>query len=144
MNMKNKLYIACIFAVLFISMSCSKNKAYQSLMNVPENQKAWIPEFLRDNEEISKQVYNYYECHDLDTNETWGYFSIDVQLFIPKSDNKLNDHIFVNKKKLEKKIIKLGCSEQINKGQFFRYENSAYFLIFDEAKHKFYFFGKYK
>lgn len=142
--MKNKLYIVFIFAVLFISMSCSKNKSYQSLMNVPENQKAWIPEFLSDNEEISKQVYNYYECHDLDTNETWGYFSIDVQLFIPKSDNKLNDHIFVNKKKLKKKIIKLGCSEQINKGQFFRYENSAYFLIFDEAKHKFYFFGKYR
>lgn len=113
-------------------------------MNVPENQKAWIPEFLSDNEEISKQVYNYYECHDLDTNETWGYFSIDVQLFIPKIDNKLNNHIFVNRKKLEKKIIELGCPEQINKGQFFRYENSAYFLIFDEAKHKFYFFGKYR
>lgn len=144
MKLKNKFHIVFIFAVLFISMSCSKNKAYQSLMNVPENQKAWIPEFLRDDKGISSQVYNYYECHDLDTNETWGYFSIDVQLFIPKSDNKLNDHIFVNKKKLKKKIIKLGCSEQINKGQFFRYENSAYFLIFDEAKHKFYFFGKYK
>lgn len=142
--MRNKFHIVFIFAVLFISMSCSKNKSYQSLMNVPENQKAWIPEFLSDNEEISKQVYNYYECHNLDTNETWGYFSIDVQLFIPKIDNKLNNHIFVNKKKLEKKIIKLGCSEQINKGQFFRYENSAYFLIFDEAKHKFYFFGKYR
>ena len=141
--MRNKLYIACIFAALFISMSCSKNKVYQSLINVPENQKAWIPEFLRD-DEISNQVYNYYECHDLDTNETWGYFSIDAKLFIPKTDNQLNDHIFINKRKLEKKIIKLGCSEQINKGQFFQYENFAYFLIFDDTKHTFYFFGKYK
>ncbi|MBD5428084.1 MAG: hypothetical protein HDR39_01965, partial [Treponema sp.] len=75
---------------------------------------------------------------------TWGYFSIDAQLFIPKTGNQLNDYIFVNKEKLEKKIIKLGCSEQINKGQFFQYENSTYFLIFDETKHTFYFFGKYK
>ena len=137
--MRNKLYITCVFAVLSISMSCSKNKVYQSLMNVPENQKAWIPEFLRD-DEISNQVYNYYECHDLDTNETWGYFSIDAQLFIPKTDNQLNDHIFVNKEKLEKKIIKLGCDEQINNEQFFQYENFAYFLLFYVSILMFFFF----
>ncbi|MDE6705260.1 MAG: hypothetical protein K2J81_05075, partial [Treponemataceae bacterium] len=62
--MRNKLHVAFIFVALFISMSCSKNKIYQSLMDVPENQKAWIPEFLRD-DEISNQVYNLYECIDL-------------------------------------------------------------------------------
>lgn len=142
--MRNKLYVACIFAVFFVSMSCGKNEAYQSLMDVPENQKIWIPEFLHDNEGISNQVYNYYECHDLDTNETWGYFSIGVQLFIPNIDNELNDYAFINKKKVEQKIIKLGCSEQINKGQFFQCGNFAYFLIFDDTKHTFYFFGKYR
>ncbi len=142
--MRNKLYAACIFAVLFVSASCSKNKAYQSLTQVPENQNAWIPGFLREDNETSNHVYNYYESHDLDTNETWGYFSIDAPLFVPQTDEQLDDPVFINRKKLEKKMIKLGCSEQMDKGQFFQDENSAYFLVFDETKHTFYFFGKYR
>ena len=144
MNMRTKSYIKYFFIIILILISCCNKKDYPSLIDVPQNQEQWIPVFFRDNQEIYNHVYNYSEYHDLDTNETWGYFSMDVQSSNFWDNNQINNDIIINKKKLEKQIKKLGYSEEIKNGKYLQYEKSIYFLIFDNNTHKFYFFGKYK
>ena len=143
--MKNKFQQIFILVMLFVLISCCRTiKDYESLKNVPESQKKWVPPFLYDNEEIYSQIYNYYETHDLDTNETWGYFSINEKLVIPGDPNQLNVYVFFNKKKVEKRMKNLGCSVDINNGHIFQYGNCVFILLSDDKKRKYYFFGKYR
>ena len=75
--MKNKIIIYMILMVgLFFSCLENKYEQYSTLETLNEKEIRWIPFFLVENPNIKKQVFDIYERHDLDTNESWGKFSV--------------------------------------------------------------------
>ncbi len=144
-TMKTKTVV--IFEIILIMFLCScsdyKKNAYNNLNQVDANKSAWLPSFLLNNQEIKQQVFNVLECHDLDTNESWGYFSIKNNEYLFDL-SCISDTKAFNNKKLNKRLRKIGYMNSSNETRMVENVNFLYYLFFDEEQNKFYFYGIYK
>ena len=143
--MKTKLIVILGIILNLFLCSCSdyKKNTYNNLKQVDANQYEWLPFFLIDNQEIKLQVFNVFECHDLDTNESWGYFSI-----------QNNDYLFdlscisniksLNDKKMNRRLKTIGYEKKIDNTRIIENVQFLYYLFFDEQQSRFYFYGVYK
>ena len=143
--MKNNNYFFLIFVFVSI-ISCSeyRKESYKSIAEMNAEQSQWIPSFLLSSDLIKKQVYDVFECHDLDTNETWGYFSvIDSNIIMKHTDlSKISSDVFSTKAR--KRLKKLGGSLSIDNIMKISTEQFSYLLLYNEDINRFYFYGKYK
>jgi len=95
-----------------------------------------------DNEVIKNQVQDIYECHDLDTNESWGYFSIINKNLIFDCIYFNREDFFQNNTREIKRLKKIGYTESSNEFGKINGNEFSYVLFYDEKKQKFYFYGK--
>lgn len=141
--MKNKS-IFCIIFIIFLAVSCSEENysLYSNLENLSEQESGWIPFFLVENPNIKKQVFDIYEKHDLDTNESWGKFSIVDKDCILEQSEKIEQKYPLNLTKAKKILFELGCGVDISNCIYIYNKKSVYILILDKDKNVFYYFGK--
>lgn len=143
--MKNKMIIILSVLVFLLVGACSeyKTQSLANLKNLDNDQLPWIPIFLIKDFKIKEQVFDFYECHDLDTNETWGTFSIQNENCILEKTIPFNENKFLNKKKMMRCLRKLGYCGNFN-GSIIGDDNALHCLFWDEKGKKFFFYGKYK
>lgn len=141
--MKNKSIFYIIFIICLVSY-CSEKKyfLYSNLENLSEQETSWIPFFLVENPNIKKQVFDIYEKHDLDTNESWGKFSIVDKDCILEQSEKIEQKYPLNLTKAKKILFELGCNVDISNCIYIYNKKSVYILILDKDKNVFYYFGK--
>lgn len=141
--MKNKSIFYIIF-IICLASSCSEKKyfLYSNLENLSEQETSWIPFFLVENPNIKKQVFDIYEKHDLDTNESWGKFSIVDKDCILEQSEKIEQKYPLNLTKAKKILFELGCGVDISNCIYIYNKKSVYILILDKDKNVFYYFGK--
>jgi len=140
--MKNKYLFLCIIVIcFFISCGDYKKQSYQEIKNLENQQLTWLPDFIIDDYAIKQKVYNIYECHDLDSNDTWGFFSLkDANLILEKTipiSGTLNNNFDITK------LNKLGCPNDFKNIYKINTESFVYLLIHVEDVNKFYFYGVY-
>ena len=144
--MKNKCCIFLAIIIIFFN-SCSeyKTQTYNNLTNLDgEQSEAWIPFFLLSDDKTKGMVYNVYECHDLDTNQSWGYFFIsDEKTIFEKSDYFQQKRNF-NIQQMRKRLRKIGCFEDLDNYILIDSDSFFYFLFKEENSERFFFYGKYK
>ena len=144
--MKNKCCIFLAIIIIFFN-SCSeyKTQTYNNLTNLDGGQSEdWIPFFLLSNDKTKGMVYNVYECHDLDTNQSWGYFFIsDEKNIFEKSDYSQQKRDF-NIQQMRKRLRKIGCFEDLDNYILIDSDSFFYFLFKEENSERFFFYGKYK
>ena len=142
MYMNNKYKIAIGLSILLLVCSCSEYKqmTYKNLKEVDTNQSLWLPFFLLDSNEIKGQVYNYFECHDLDTNESWGYFSLHKNESLFSISYNLETANY-NVRKVEKRLKKIGYELSFDNIRLISNGQISYYLFFDAKQNKFYFYG---
>jgi len=146
MFMKNKCCIFLAIIIIFFN-SCSeyKTQTYNNLTNLDGGQSEdWIPFFLLSDDKTKGMVYNVYECHDLDTNQSWGYFFIsDEKNIFEKSDYSQQKRDF-NIQQMRKRLRKIGCFEDLDNYILIDSDSFFYFLFKEENSERFFFYGKYK
>ena len=144
--MKNKCCIFLAIIIIFFN-SCSeyKTQTYNNLTNLDGGQSEdWIPFFLLSDDKTKGMVYNVYECHDLDTNQSWGYFFIsDEKTIFEKSDYFQQKRNF-NIQQMRKRLRKIGCFEDLDNYILIDSDSFFYFLFKEENSERFFFYGKYK
>lgn len=144
--MKNKCCIFLAIIIIFFN-SCSeyKTQTYNNLTNLDGGQSEdWIPFFLLSDDKTKGMVYNVYECHDLDTNQSWGYFFIsDEKTILEKSDYSQQKRNF-NIQQMRKRLRKIGCFEDLDNYILIDSDSFFYFLFKEENSERFFFYGKYK
>lgn len=144
--MKNKCCIFLAIIIIFFN-SCSeyKTQTYNNLTNLDGGQSEdWIPFFLLSDDKTKGMVYNVYECHDLDTNQSWGYFFIsDEKNIFEKSDYSQQKRDF-NIQQMRKRLRKIGCFEDLDNYILIDSDSFFYFLFKEENSGRFFFYGKYK
>ncbi|MGI5172114.1 hypothetical protein H0R92_00735 [Treponema sp. OMZ 840] len=144
--MKNKCCIFLAIIIIFFN-SCSeyKTQTYNNLTNLDGGQSEdWIPFFLLSDDKTKEMVYNVYECHDLDTNQSWGYFFIsDEKNIFEKSDYSQQKRDF-NIQQMRKRLRKIGCFEDLDNYILIDSDSFFYFLFKEENSERFFFYGKYK
>lgn len=142
--MKNKIIIYMILMVgLFFSCLENKYEQYSTLETLNEKEIRWIPFFLVENPNIKKQVFDIYERHDLDTNESWGKFSVIDNDYILGQTENIQQMYPLNLQKIKNNLTKIGYSNiDYSKGVYIKNEKSVYILFFDEDKKIYYYFGK--
>lgn|GEM_PF-1753210 len=144
--MKNKCCIFLAIIIIFFN-SCSeyKTQTYNNLTNLDGGQSEdWIPFFLLSDDKTKGMVYNVYECHDLDTNQSWGYFFIsDEKNIFEKSDYSQQKRDF-NIQQMRKRLRKIGCFEDLDNYILIDSDSFFYFLFKEENSERFFFYGKYK
>ena len=139
---KNSSLFIVIIAILLYSCSDYIEQSHNSLNFLSDNDASWIPFFLMDNEVIKNQVQDIYECHDLDTNESWGYFSIINKNLIFDCIYFNREDFFQNNTREIKRLKKIGYTESSNEFGKINGNEFSYVLFYDEKKQKFYFYGK--
>lgn len=146
MFMKNKCCIFLAIIIIFFN-SCSeyKTQTYNNLTNLDGGQSEdWIPFFLLSDDKTKGMVYNVYECHDLDTNQSWGYFFIsDEKNIFEKSDYSQQKRDF-NIQQMRKRLRKIGYFEDLDNYILIDSDSFFYFLFKEENSERFFFYGKYK
>ena len=144
--MKNKCCIFLAIIIIFFN-SCSeyKTQTYNNLTNLDGGQSEdWIPFFLLSDDKTKGMVYNVYECHDLDTNQSWGYFFIsDEKNIFEKSDYSQQKRDF-NIQQMRKRLRKIGCFEDLDNYILIDSDSFFYYLFKEENSERFFFYGKYK
>lgn len=144
--MKNKCCIFLAIIIIFFN-SCSeyKTQTYNNLTNLDGGQSEdWIPFFLLSDDKTKGMVYNVYECHDLDTNQSWEYFFIsDEKNIFEKSDYSQQKRDF-NIQQMRKRLRKIGCFEDLDNYILIDSDSFFYFLFKEENSERFFFYGKYK
>jgi len=144
--MKNKYCIFLATIIIFFN-SCSEYKiqTYNNLTNLDGGQSEdWIPFFLLSDDKTKGMAYNVYECHDLDTNQSWGYFFIsDEKTILEKSDYSQQKRDF-NIQQMRKRLRKIGCFEDLDNYILIDSDSFFYFLFKEENSERFFFYGKYK
>ncbi len=140
--MKNK-YILILFFLCFSVISCNdfKEQKFKNLTNTDISQLLWIPSFLWENEEIKNQVFNIYECHDLDTNQSWGYFSITNLNLIIGNATLIDKYTCTNRER--KRLKKIGCNFDFLKTFTKKGNQFSYNLLYDESSGIIYYYGYY-
>lgn len=148
-DMKHSLRFLCvvggmILAVLVGACAEYKTQFFVNLKDPDNNQLSWVPEFLLKDGKIKDQVFDFYESHDLDTNETWGTFSAQNENCILEKAIAFNEDKILNQKKMERRLRKLGYRGNFEGAKIISGDNALHCLFWDEKEKKFYFYGKYK
>lgn len=141
---KSKCLVLLAFTLAVLSISCSEfQKTYTAtLTDLGSAQTDWIPFFLMDDSEIRNQAHNVYECHDLDTNETWGYFSVgNKEIIFNLTAPPVQKY---NMKKVRKRLSMLGCTANFDTRKEIKGRDISYSLLYDEEKARFYFYGEFR